>query len=186
MHFILLFHVLRFINFIALPSLQPTVYSCDNGHARFISYAPLETIEAKSNELKGALDPVNRTFLFTLNVNSFRGFNSGLQQEHFNENYLEAAKYPKATFKGKFIENIDFTQDGGYEVRAKGILSLHGVEQERILKGTLDIGGEEIKIKSQFTILLEDHNIKIPRVVYQKIAPEITVTIEAMLKPMKE
>lgn len=134
--------------------------------------------------MKGAIDAANRTFIFTVDANSFHGFNSGLQREHFNENYLETSKFSKAAFQGKFIENIDFNTDGNYEIRAKGTLDLHGIQQERILKGTITIRGDEVSIHSQFTVLLEDHGIKIPRVVYQKISPEIAVTIYADLKPM--
>jgi polyisoprenoid-binding protein YceI len=162
------------------------IYSCDNGEASFVSYAPLEVIKGTSKEMRGAVNTVSRTFLFSLNVNSLHGFNSGLQREHFNENYLETAKYPRATFEGKFVEDINFKEDGIHEVRAKGILELHGVKQERILKGTIRVDGNEINIHSKFTVLLEDHNIKIPRVVYQKISPEIDVTINATLKPIEQ
>jgi len=160
------------------------IYSCNNGEVSFVSDAPLEVIKASSKEMKGAIDATNRTFIFTVDANSFHGFNSGLQREHFNENYLETTRYPKATFQGKFIEDIDFNANGTYEIRAKGTLDLHGIKQERILKGAITIRGDEVSIHSQFTVLLEDHDIKIPRVVYQKISPEIAVTIHADLKPM--
>ena len=34
-------------------------------------------------------------------------------QEHFNENYMESTKYPKATFSGKIddLTKIDFGKD---------------------------------------------------------------------------
>jgi polyisoprenoid-binding protein YceI len=99
---------------------------------------------------------------------------------------LKHPNFPKATFEGKFIEDIDFSKDGTYEVRAKGILDLHGIKQERIVKGTIKVNGSEITLNSQFIILLEDHNIKIPRVVYQKISPDIDVTITATMKQLQE
>jgi hypothetical protein len=34
--------------------------------------------------------------------------------------------------------------------------------------------------RAQFSALLEDYNISIPRVVYQKIAEEIQITVEAV------
>jgi len=159
------------------------VFSCNDGIASFISYAPLEIIKAKSNHLRGAIDVSARTFLFALRVNTFQGFNSGLQQEHFNENYLETEKFPEATFRGKFIEEVDLTKDGTYSVRAKGMLTLHGVPQERIINGTIEVKNGIMHVRSQFSILLEDHNIIVPRVVYQKISPEMEVTIDALLKP---
>lgn len=160
------------------------IFSCNNGVVSFVSDAPLETIRASSHELKGAVDVTNRTFLFTLDVNTFHGFNSGLQREHFSENYLETSLYPKVSFKGKFVENIDFTANGNYEIRAKGMLEVHGVQQERIIRGKLNVQGDLLTIDSKFTVLLEDHNIRIPRVVYQKISPEILVTLHAEMNPM--
>jgi polyisoprenoid-binding protein YceI len=152
----------------------------------FFSYAPLEIIKARSNTVRGAIDISTRTFFFAISVNTFQGFNSGLQQEHFNENYIESDEFPEATFKGKFIEEIDFSQEGAYEVRSKGILELHGVKRERIIKGMLTVKDNTLEVSAQFTVLLEDHNIKVPRVVYQKISPEIEVTMDAILKPNSE
>ncbi len=43
-----------------------------------------------------------------LKVNSFKGFNSALQKEHFNENYMESENFPYASFEGKIIEDIDY------------------------------------------------------------------------------
>lgn len=160
------------------------IYNCNQGVVSFVSAAPLETIRATSNELMGAVDATNRTFLFTLHVNTFHGFNSGLQREHFSENYLETSQYPKVTFKGKFVEAYDFTANGSYDIRAKGMLEIHGVQQERIIKGKITIRGDVLTIDSKFTVLLEDHNIRIPRVVYQKISPEIEVTLHAEMNLM--
>jgi uncharacterized protein YcsI (UPF0317 family) len=36
---------------------------------------------------------------FIVLIRSFQ-FEKALMQEHFNENYMESAKYPKATFSG--------------------------------------------------------------------------------------
>ncbi len=68
-------------------------------------------------------------------------------------------------------------QDGVYSIRAKGILNIHGVEQERIIKVDLRISKEVIYANANFTVLLQDHNITIPRVVFQKIAEEIKVNV---------
>ena len=116
-----------------------------------------------------------------MDVKTFEGFNSPLQREHFNENYMESKKYPKASFTGKIIEAIDFQKDGTYSIRAKGQLNIHGVEQERIIKSQLEVSGNKIKIQSTFSVPLSDHNITIPKIVYQKIAEEITITVDAEL-----
>jgi len=155
------------------------VYRCANGRIEFTSNAPLEIIEAKSDRMQGAIDPSNQSFAWLVEVISFEGFNSPLQREHFNENYVETDRYPRATFTGKIIEQIDFDQDGSYAVRAKGKLNIHGTEQERIIKGRLEKKGRKLYISASFTVPLTDHNISIPKIVHQKIAEEIAVTVNA-------
>ncbi|HND88454.1 MAG TPA: YceI family protein, partial [Saprospiraceae bacterium] len=148
----------------------------------FKSDAMLEVIQAQSKKLRGVIDPANNGFAWSVEVNSFEGFNGPLQREHFNENYLESVKYPRATFTGKIIEKVDFQQDGTYTVRAKGQLSVHGVEQERIIKSTLELKGRRLIIRSSFSVPLSDHSISIPKIVHQKIAEEIQVSVEAELQ----
>lgn len=157
------------------------LFSVSKGTIIFWSDAPLELIKASSNQLKGIFNAEKKQFAFTLNVNTFKGFNSPLQQEHFNENYLESAKYPRASFEGKIIEDIDLKRDGIYSIRAKGNFTVHGVSQERILKCELTIKNNVVTVKSNFTVLLADHNITIPKVVNEKLASQIKVEVKADL-----
>lgn len=134
-----------------------------------------------SKKLRGAINPVSNTFAWSVESSTFEGFNSPLQREHFNENYLESSKYPRLSFTGKIIENIDFTVDGKHTIRAKGKLKVHGVEQERIIRSHIEITGNKIKVSSQFTVMLLDHNISIPQIVHQKIAEEVLLNVTAEL-----
>jgi polyisoprenoid-binding protein YceI len=162
--------------------MPPTVlYRCADGKISFQSKAALEVIRAKSGTLRGAIDPSNQTFAWSVDVRSFEGFNSPLQREHFNENYLESDRYPRLSFTGKIIEDVDFQKDGKYVVRAKGKLSAHGVEQERIIRSDLEVQGNRLRVRTTFSVPLADHNINIPHIVHQKIAEEVQVTIEADL-----
>jgi hypothetical protein len=158
------------------------IYLISKGSIRFVSDAPMETIRGSSPRLKGLINAVNRTFAFSVSNNTIVGFNSPLQQEHFYENYIEAEKFPNSSFEGKIIEQVDFSKDGEHTVRAKGMLNIHGVSKERIIKSTLQIRKGTLFVKAVFTVLLEDHNIKIPRIVFQKIAREVTVEVEAEYK----
>jgi len=164
-------------------SQSSTIYQTTSGEITFRSDAPFEVIRASSNELLGLLDVSKKNFSFKVVIRSFQGFNSPLQKEHFNENYLESDKYPDASFKGKIIEDADLTVDGTYEVRAKGFLIVHNVSQERIIKSAVTVKDHIITIHSSFTVLLSDHNIPIPMVVYQKLANEIKVEVTATLEP---
>lgn len=158
------------------------IFITEKGSIYFKSDAPLELIEATSDGLKGVIDSEKNAFAFTIPMNTFEGFNSPLQREHFNENYLETSKYPTATFQGKIIEKIDYTTDGEYHVRAKGVLQIHGISQERIIKSQIIIKNNTFRVKADFTVLLEEHNITIPKIVHQKIAEEIEVSVNADFK----
>jgi hypothetical protein len=77
------------------------------------------------------------------------------------------------------IEKVDFTKNGIVTIRAKGKLSIHGLERERIIQSVVEINGKQMMVKSTFSVPLAEHNITIPKIVYQKIAEEIEVTINA-------
>lgn len=157
-------------------------FSTDNGNVDLVSKAELELIHATSQKLQGVIDPSNNQFAFTIPVQSFVGFNSELQREHFNEKYLESELYPKMIFTGKIIESIDFFSDGAYDVRAKGELDIHGQKQTRIIKAKVVIEDRILTIESAFRVPLADHNISIPRLVNQKIATEIDITVRGTLR----
>jgi len=163
-------------------SAQTPRYYCDSGEVHFISDAPLEIIEASSNTLKGILDPSTRQFAFSIDIMSFVGFNSALQREHFRENYMEISQFTTATFEGKIIEQVDFSQTGTYSIRAKGKMKIHGQTQEIIIPCQLAMDGTALIATSELLIRLADYNIAIPKVVSRKIAEEVKVTVQAEFK----
>lgn len=158
-----------------------TVYKVSRGSIAFSSDAPMELIKASSNALAGLFDTNSKKFAFRVKVSSFEGFNTALQKEHFNENYMESNTFPYASFEGKVIEDIDYSMPGIYNVRAKGNFTIHGVSQERIIKVDITVKPQTVSVRSGFTVLLADHNITIPKVVHEKLASEIKVDVKAEL-----
>ncbi len=171
------------ISFTFLSAQEGKIFSVRSGKISFQSEAPFETIRASSNDIKGLLETDKKLFAFKVRMESFDGFNSSLQKEHFNENYIESSKFPEATFNGKIIEDVDLTKDGTYTVRAKGNFTIHGVPQERIIKSDITVKNGRILLKSAFSVLLEDHNIPIPKVVKDKLSSEIEVQVNCQLEP---
>ncbi len=104
-------------------------------------------------------------------------------QEHFNENYMETPKYPNASFRGKINEKIDYKKDGVYKVTCTGKLNMHGVDQLRTIDGTITVKGNEVVLDSQFFVKTVDHKIDVPKVVFEKIAENIKVTVNAKYAP---
>ncbi len=167
--------------FCSFQLLAQKKFVTDKGRIDFVSNAELELIRSSSAKLQGAVNPANNQFAFSVLVQSFRGFNSELQREHFNEKYLESEKYSRMSFTGKIIEQVDYAIDGIYDVRAKGELDIHGQKQTRIIKSQITIEQGSLTIESTFKVPLADHNISIPRIVNQKIATEIEVTVKAAM-----
>ncbi len=156
-------------------------FTTEKGEVSFTSNAKLELINASSKKIQGIVDPATGQFAFIVKIQSFEGFNSNLQREHFNEKYMETDKYYDATFAGKVIETIDFTKDGTYDVRAKGTLTIHGKKQSRIIPSKLVISKGTLTIESNFNIPLADHDIQIPQIVSEKIATEIIVKLNVSM-----
>ncbi|MBC7864556.1 MAG: YceI family protein [Bacteroidia bacterium] len=165
--------------------VEAGIFTSQNGKVKFVSEAPLELIKAESEKLISVIDVAKRSFAFSIIVESFEGFNSPLQKEHFRENYMETNKYKTTTFKGKIIEEIDLSKEGTYNIRAKGTLDLHGVQKEKIIKGKLIVKSGSIEMDAKMDVPLEEHNIKVPKVVNQKISQIISVEIKATLLPKK-
>lgn len=163
-----------------------SIYKVTEGSITFVSEASFETVTATSKKLNGLLDTINQEFAFSVANSSFEGFNSLLQREHFNESYLESEKNPRSKFTGKIIEKVNFSKQGTIQVRAKGILNIHGVEQERIIKCELTIEPGMLKVTSNFSVFLADHEISIPKIVYEKISPEIKIQVQTIMRQKTE
>jgi len=150
-------------------------YKSDSSYVHFFSSAPMEDIEAKNFDGQSAFNLATGEIVFSIPIISFT-FAKSLMQEHFNENYLESDKYPKASFRGK-IYGYDPAAQVTQKASAKGIMKIHGVEQEMSVLGELKINEGKIEMKAKFPIKLEDYKIKIPKVVFYNIAEIVEVTI---------
>jgi len=158
-----------------------------NGHINFFSKAPLENIEADNKQVTSFLDMNSGEMVFAVLMKSFT-FEKALMQEHFNENYVESDKFPKATYKGKVINisEVDFKKDGTYPVTVEGELTLHGVTKPLNHEGILEIKGNNVIGKSLFPLTLADYDIAIPAMVKDNIAKTVDVTVEMNYQPFQQ
>lgn len=157
-------------------------YMTRTGKVSFYSPTPLEKIEAFNNETSSALDATSGAFVFQVPIKSFK-FDRALMQEHFNENYMESDKYPKAEYKGKItdVSNVNFSKDGTYNVTSEGKMTIHGVTKDVKIPGTVVVKGNTVTINSKFFVIPQDYNIEIPKLVEGKIAKQIEVTVNNIL-----
>jgi hypothetical protein len=154
------------------------VYTCKNARINIYSSAPIEDIEANSNEAVSVYNAATGELAFSVPIRSLH-FQKALMEEHFNENYMESDKYPKATFKGKIQEHPDVTKDGIYPVTVAGDLQVHGVTQNRTIKGQVKVNGGVVSMSSEFMVKCADHHIDIPQIVFHNIAESIRVRVSA-------
>jgi len=155
-------------------------YKSIESRIHFFSDAPMEDIEAVNTKASGAFDVSNGNIVFSVAMNQFQ-FEKALMQEHYNENYLETEKFPKATFVGKM--NMGALADGKNSVTISGEMNLHGVKRTMTVTGIMTKIGTRIQAHAEFTLLLKDYNIKIPKAVFYNIAEEIAITVDFLYEP---
>lgn len=156
-------------------------YYTKNGFISFHSNTSLEKIEAENNQVTSVLDTKTGDLQFSLPIRGFR-FKKSLMEEHFNENYLESDKFPKAQFKGVITNwtGINLQADGTYPVKVSGQLSMHGKTQEIQISGTLLIAAGKITGQSTFTVKLADYQIEVPRLVKNNISETIEIRVNCL------
>ncbi len=157
-------------------------YFTKTGKITFFSEAPLEDIEAINKTASAVLDSKTGAIQFSVLMKGFE-FKKAMMQEHFNENYVESDKFPKAEFKGTIINNsdINYSISGTYKAKVNGQLTIHGVTKEIETIGNIIVNSDHLKAESVFTVLVADYNIKVPAIVKDNIAKKIKVTVDAKL-----
>ncbi len=147
-----------------------------------IASTPVEDIDPVHNEVAGVLDASSGNVVFEVLIKGFK-FDKALMQEHFNENYMESDRYPKAVFKGKIADpgKINFTKNGHYMIQVTGALSIHGVTKNVSIPASVNVDGENLKVQAAFKVKPEDYNIKIPALVRNKVAKEVNVALTGLL-----
>jgi polyisoprenoid-binding protein YceI len=160
-------------------------YMTKSGFISFVSHTPMEDIKGDNNQVAGVIDISTGDMVFQVLIKSFH-FEKTLLEEHFNENYMESEKFPKASFKGKItnMTSVDFSKNGTYEVLVEGDLTIRDVAKKMSVKGTLEVVTGGVNTNAKFIITPEDFNIKIPSVVRENIAKTIEVTVSMKYMPV--
>jgi polyisoprenoid-binding protein YceI len=161
-------------------------YICKNGQISFYGQTPMETIDAVNQQASGVIDTKTGDVVVSAMVKSF-SFKIALMEEHFNENYIESSKFPKATFKGKItnLNAIQFSKPGNYKAQIEGDLTIKGKVQKMKTEANIEVKAGKLTVKSKFKITPEDHGIEIPSVVRDKIAKQMDVSLDMAFDPMK-
>ena len=151
-------------------------YRVATSQVSFFSEAPMEDIEAHTQQATGLFDAASSEIAFVVPIRSFQ-FEKSLMQEHFNENYLESEKYPNATFEGK-LDGFQAESKGKQTVTARGKFTIHGVTRDVEIPGEVFRDKDTWQMKAMFPVKLEEYKIRIPKVVFYNIAETVEVNVQ--------
>ncbi|MDE3236589.1 MAG: YceI family protein [Bacteroidota bacterium] len=154
------------------------IYATRTGQVFFNASGGMEKIAAVNNQVESKMLDKTGQIVFSLLVKGFH-FDNQLMEDHFNENYMESSKYPKAEFKGylKNLNAIDISKDGRYNIQVSGQMMIHGVTQKLESEGILIVANGKIEIKGSFKINIKDFGIN-GLYIGDKIAKTATVDLD--------
>jgi len=159
-------------------------YLTKNGKISFFSRTDIENIDAVNNQAVSVITPQTGSIAFSVLITGFL-FKKALMQEHFNENYMESAKYPKASFKGTItdVSKVNFTTDGSYNVTVAGDLNIHNVSNKVIVPAVIVVKGGKVSANATFKVKLEDYKISVPKIVEGNISKTIEIKVDCNYNP---
>ncbi|MGB4845631.1 MAG: YceI family protein [Ferruginibacter sp.] len=171
-------YVAFFLLFIQSTTHAQTRLYSKEARISFFSKTAMENIVAQNNKALCVWDIASSRIEFSVLIKGFE-FDRALMQEHFNENYMESDKYPKAYFKGTIKSETALVLQGdkSYSVKAVGVLTIHGVSKEMIIPATITCKDGVISSRADFTVQPSDFKISIPSIVADKINKQISISV---------
>lgn len=155
------------------------------GYVSFYSHTPVEDIKADNNQVLSIVDFSTGEIAITILMKSFT-FEKALMQEHFNENYVESDKYPKASFTGT-ITNLEALKNGENGVaQITGQLTIKDATNPVTIESKVTIEEDTITFIGKFMVTVADYNIKIPAIVRRNIAKEVEVSFNFVHHPYNQ
>lgn len=148
------------------------VFGTRNGRVTFESPSDAD-VKAVNNEVTSRVAD-NGQLTFSLLMKGFK-FKYAEMQEHFNDQYVESSKFPRADFKGTItnLKDVNFGKDGSYPVTVKGDLTMHGVTKNVTVKGSIDIKAGKPAARAGFTINMSDFKVDASSVT-EKVSVDIS------------
>jgi len=161
------------------------------GSVAFTSTAQIEVVTGATTSIDGfawVVGPVEpgtpgdgSRLHFEVDLASIRTGIS-LRDRHMRDNYLETDEYPWAVLDAA-IGSIE-AQAEGLVVSADGTFSVHGVQQPMSVRCPVAPIGAGFDVRCTFAVELADHGIRIPRVMFMKLAETVTVEVRFRLAPV--
>ena len=133
-------------------------FSTKKGSIKFVSPTDAD-VSAINNEVSSKINGSGE-IRFSLLFKGFQ-FKYAEMQTHFNEEYVESEKYPRASFTGTIqnIKSIDLNKEGKYSAKIVGNLTMHGVTKPVQTTATLNIRKGTIAAAATMSINMSDFKI---------------------------
>lgn len=149
------------------------------GEIKFDATVPgaLDEVIGTNTTVSSIFDKTTGDLVVQAMVKSFK-FKSPLMEEHFNENYMESDKQPKASFKGKVVGYDG--KAGSYDV--EGDLTIHGITNKVKTKMAIGNDGGIVTTSGTFTVKLADYKIDVPALAKKTLAETAKISIKLSLE----
>jgi polyisoprenoid-binding protein YceI len=150
-----------------------------SGEIKFDATVPgaMDEVIGTNKTVSAIFDKSTSDLVVLALVKSFK-FKSPLMEEHFNENYMESDKLPKATFKGKVLNYNG--KVGSYDV--EGDLTIHGISNKVKSKMAVANDGEKLMISGAFIIKLIDYKLDVPALAKKTLSETAKISIKLLLE----
>ena len=175
----------------AARALECHVDTTRTREVRFVSDAPIEDFEGKTDRLDGYVywpqdalaadhDYEQSELYFEVLLGAL-DTGIDLRNRHMRDNYLHTSEYPYASFRGALLTVVP-DADSAWIVTCRGSFGLHGVEQTRELTCRVAPREHGFHVRCDFDVALTDHDIEIPSLMFMKIDEIIAVKLDFHLK----
>ncbi len=153
------------------------IFATKTAQVRFVAVDDND-IDATNKVAASRLEP-NGKLSFIMLMKDFH-FDMGKMEEHFNEEYIESKKFPRAFFNGQItnIKTVDFKKDGRYPINVTGNMQVHGVNKAIQTTGIIEIKNGIPKANAKFTVRLQDFGIG--GMMIKLVADKVNVEVSAM------
>jgi polyisoprenoid-binding protein YceI len=160
----------------------------------FLSKAPLETVEGKTNQVSGSVvvDPADLAAGCEVEVTvDLASLDTGIgkRNQHMRENHLETDRFPQAVFRADSLSGAPALLAAGAPVpfTLVGDFSLHGVTHRIAVPATVTLSadGMALAVTAAFTVKLADYSIARPQFLVMKLdeLQQVSVALTAQRQP---
>lgn len=122
-----------------------------------------DNIKASTRSANVLLDKKTGEVNFVVLIKGFEFSQAGMQ-EKFNKQVMESETHPSSRFRGTLVNNnaIDYSKEGKYSGKVKGVLTMHGVSQPVETDYSMKVDKGTITVSSTITVKMSDYKINKP------------------------